>query len=108
MVEIIKRRKSSAQWRKTVIKRRKILVQQLGRLLYIAQRRVNFIKRRESALYEFIFVVQWKERGWLQLRRRTIFNPCKAKTVQCTVGWCEITLFAELQFAAVRGTVDIK
>ena len=23
----------------------------------------------------------------------------------CTVGWCEITLFAELQFAAVRGTV---
>ena len=22
----------------------------------------------------------------------------------CTLGWCEITLFAELQFAAVRGS----
>ena len=25
-------------------------------------------------------------------------------SVQCTVGWCEITLFAKLQFAAVRGS----
>ena len=31
-------------------------------------------------------------------------NSTKTPGNMCTIGWCEITLLAELQFAAVRGS----
>ena len=42
---------------------------------------------------------------WLYLAGHESFvSASPGHQVPCIVGWCEITLFAELQFAAVRGS----